>query len=97
MLTAAVILLLASSLTALFTALVMADHERNRLTLSMENDRDALSRGLLMAMEVRGKELERFSRNPLLYARCKRFKPAKRAASRSRLPNCKANSPTCAP
>ena len=66
MLTAAVILLLASSLTALFTALVMADHERNRLTLSMENDRDALSRGLLMAMEVRGKELERFSHNPLL-------------------------------
>ncbi len=66
MLTAAVILLLASSLTALFTALVMADHERNRLTLSMENERDALSRGLLMAMEVRGKELERFSRNPLL-------------------------------
>ncbi|WP_169836727.1 bifunctional diguanylate cyclase/phosphodiesterase [Thiomonas intermedia] len=66
MLTAAVILLLASSLTALFTALVMAEHERHRLTLSMENDRDALGRGLLMSMEVRGKELERFSENPLL-------------------------------
>jgi diguanylate cyclase (GGDEF)-like protein/PAS domain S-box-containing protein len=66
MLTAAIILLVASSLTALFTALVMADHERHRLTQSMVSDRDALSRGLLMAMEVRGKELERFSHNPLL-------------------------------
>ncbi|MGA8009567.1 MAG: EAL domain-containing protein, partial [Thiomonas sp.] len=66
MLTAAAILLVASSLTALFTALVMADHERQRLTQSMASDRDALSRGLLMAMEVRSKELERFSHNPLL-------------------------------
>jgi len=66
MLTAAIILLAASSLTALFTALVMADHERHRLAQSMSSDRDAMSRGLLMAMEVRGSELERFSHNPLL-------------------------------
>ena len=64
--TAALILLLASSITALFTALIMADHERNRLTHSMERDRDALSRGLLMSMEVRGRELQRFATSPLL-------------------------------
>ncbi|MEW6559478.1 MAG: EAL domain-containing protein [Pseudomonadota bacterium] len=68
MLTAAVILLLASSLTALFTALVMADHERKQLTQSMESDRDAVGRALQMSMEVRGKELQRFAQNPLLVA-----------------------------
>jgi hypothetical protein len=91
MLMAAVILLVASSLTALFTALVMADHERYRLTQSMASDRDALSRGLLMAMEVRGMELERFSHNPLLVQTLQgmQAKPAD-AAGPTRLTNLRA-------